>query len=191
LPAKWCLIRGAALGLLADVALLEVTAWESTMDNRRYIGFCVLLCAFAANSAAGQPKPNFSGDWVLDLSASRLHPDFEALEQGTVRIVHDEPSFSFHRTFSVKGQPREVSYEITTDGRQHRSTGQSGGITLTTMRWEDTALMLRQRIGDPKAGELSNEVRYELLDDGRTLRATEDFKGAGRSHHNVWIFRRR
>lgn len=161
------------------------------MDNRLYIGFCVLVCAFAASPAAGQPKPNFSGDWVLDLSTSRLHPDFAALERGTVRIVHDEPWFSFHRTFSVKGQPSEVSYEVTTDGRQHRSTAQSGGITVATMRWEHTALILRQRIADPKAGELSNEVRYELFDDGRTLRATEDFEGAGRSHHNVWVFRRR
>ena len=161
------------------------------MDDRHYIGFCVLLCTFAASSAAGQPKPNFSGDWVLDLSASQLHPDFAMLEGGTVRIVHHEPSFSFHRTFSVKGRPSEVSYEVTTDGREHRSTGQSGGITLATMRWEQTALLLRQRITDPKVGELSNQVRYELLDDGRTLQATEDFEGAGRSHHNVWIFRRR
>ena len=161
------------------------------MDNRLYIGFCILVCAFAASPAAGQPKPNFSGEWVLDLSASRLHPDFAAIERGTVRIVHHEPSFSFHRTFFVKGQPSNVSYEVTTDGRQHRSTGQSGGIILATMAWEQTALVLRQQITDPRAGELSNDVRYELLDDGRTLRATENFEGAGRSHHNVWIFRRR
>jgi hypothetical protein len=178
--------------LLADVAPAGGDGfWRALMDNRHYIGFCVLVCAFAASPVAGQPKPNFSGDWVLDLSSSRLHPDFAVLERGTVRIVHDEPSFSFHRTFFVKGQPSEVSYEVTTDGRQHRSTGQSGGITVATMRWEQTALILRQRMTDPKAGELSNDVRYELLDDGRTLRATEDFEGSGRSHHNVWIFRLR
>jgi hypothetical protein len=161
------------------------------MNHRHGIRLCVLICAFAVSPVAGQPKPNFSGDWVLDLSSSQLHPDFAVLERGTTRIVHDEPSFSFDRTFIVKGQPSEVSYVVTTDGRQQRSTRPSGGITVATMRWEQTALLLRQRITDPKAGEMSNEVRYELLDDGRTLRATEDFEGAGRSHHNVWIFRRR
>jgi hypothetical protein len=161
------------------------------MGNRHYISFCLLAWIFVTVPVGGQPKPNFSGDWVLDLSSSRLHADFAVLERGTVRIVHDEASFSFHRTFVVKGQPNEVSYEVTTDGRQHRSTSRSGGITLATMSWEQAALVLRQRITDPKVGELSNVVRYELLDAGRTLQATEDFEGAGRSHHNVWIFRRR
>lgn len=38
---------------------------------------------------------------------------------------------------------------------------------------------------------LSNVVRYELLDDGRTLRAVEDVGGAAPPHHNVWMFARR
>ena len=58
------------------------------------------------------------------------------------------------------------------------------------MRWEQAALVVQQRISDPKAGELENRVRYELLDEGRTLRATEDFAGGGRSHHNIWIYTR-
>jgi hypothetical protein len=161
------------------------------MVARFYVGLCMLVYAFAANPVADQQKPNFGGDWVLDLASSRLHPDFAVIESGTVRIIHNEPSFSFHRTFVVKGQPSQVSYELTTDGRQHRSTSPSGAVTLAEMRWEQAALVLRQRITDPKAGELSNEVRYELLDDGRTLQATEDFKRAGRSHHNVWVHRRR
>lgn len=144
----------------------------------------------AGLSAAAQERPNFTGDWTLDLKNSQLHEDYRALERGVVRIDHREPTFTFRRTFFVKGQPSEASYDITTDGREHRGVGPNGGVTVATMHWEQVVLVVHQRISDPKAGQLNNRVRYELIDKGRTLRATEDFDGGGRSHHNVWIFRR-
>lgn len=144
----------------------------------------------AGLSAAAQERPNFTGDWTLDLKNSQLHEDYRALERGVVRIDHREPTFTFRRTFFVKGQPSEASYDITTDGREHRGVGPNGGVTVATMHWEQVVLVVHQRISDPKAGQLNNRVRYELIDKGQTLRATEDFDGGGRSHHNVWIFRR-
>jgi hypothetical protein len=148
-----------------------------------------LVAGLAGGLSAAQERPNFTGDWTLDLTASQLHEDFRALERGTVRIDHREPAFTFRRTYVVKGKPFDASFEVTTDGREHRSAGPRGEPTVATMRWEQAALVVQQRISDPRAGELTNKVRYELIDNGRTLRATEDFDGAGRTHHNVWIFR--
>ena len=141
-------------------------------------------------STAAQERPNFTGDWTLDLKNSQLHEDYRALERGVVRIDHREPAFTFRRTYFVKGQPYEASYDVTTDGRDHRGVSPNGSATVSTMRWEQMALVVHQRISDPKVGQLNNTVRYELADEGRTLRATEDFDGGGRSHHNVWIFTR-
>jgi hypothetical protein len=152
--------------------------------------FLVLVLALGTSTAA-QDRPDFTGDWTVDLTNSRLDKAFSVLERGVVRIDHSEPSFTFRRTFFVKGQPSEASYVVTTDGREHRSVGPNGAVTLATMRWEQAALVVHQRISDPKAGQLDNKVRYELIDEGQTLRATEDFNGDGRSHHNVWIFRKR
>jgi hypothetical protein len=90
----------------------------------------------------------------------------------------------------VKSQPSEASYDMTTDGREHRSARPDGGVTVATMHWERSALVLHQRIADPKLGQLNFRVRYELVDEGRTLRATEDVDGGGSSHINVWIFAR-
>jgi hypothetical protein len=154
------------------------------------LGILLVVGLAAGISVAAQERPNFTGEWTLDLENSRLHDDFRALERGVVRIDHREPAFSFRRTFFVKGQPSEASYEVTTDGREHRGPAPGGGESVSTMVWEQTALIVRQRISHPKAGQLTNTVRYELVDNGRTLRATEDFEGAGRSHHNVWIYRR-
>lgn len=150
-----------------------------------------LVIGFVAGiSAAGQERPNFTGDWTLDLKNSQLHEDFRALERGVVRIDHREPAFTFRRTFFFKGQPNEASFEVTTDGREHRVAGPNGSAVVATMHWEQMALVVHQRISDPRMGELDNKVRYELTDGGQTLRSIEDFAGGGRSHHNVWVYTR-
>ena len=155
-----------------------------------------LVCAtFVVGLAVGslgsaQEHPNFTGDWALDLKTSQLHEDYSPLERGAVHIEHREPKFTFRRTFVMKGQPIDATYEVTTDGREHRSVDPNGGVTIATMHWEQAALVVHQRIAHPKAGELDNRVRYELIDNGQTLRATEDLVGGGRTHHNIWIFRR-
>jgi hypothetical protein len=58
------------------------------------------------------------------------------------------------------------------------------------MEWQGTSLLLTVLIDGPR-GTVSNVVRYELLDGGRTLRAVEDVGGAAPTHHNVWMFVRR
>ena len=162
----------------------------STLGLSALLGPLLVVGLAAGISAVVQERPNFTGEWTLDLKNSQLHEDYRALERGVVRIDHREPTFTFRRTFFVKGQPREASYDVTTDGREHRGVSPNGGVTVATMHWEQTALVVHQRISDPNAGQLDNRVRYELIDNGRTLRATEDFDGGGRAHHNVWIFRR-
>jgi hypothetical protein len=154
------------------------------------LGLFLIVGLAAGIWAAVQERPNFTGHWTLDLTNSQLHEDYRVLERGVVHIDHREPTFTFRRTFFVKGQPSEASYDVTTDGREHRGVGPRGGVAVATMHWEEMALVVQQRISDPNAGQLTNKVRYELIDNGRTLRATEDFDGGGRSHHNVWIYRR-
>jgi hypothetical protein len=52
----------------------------------------------AADSVQGaRQRPDFSGEWVLDLANSRLHEDYSVLEGGVVRIDHREPTFTFRR----------------------------------------------------------------------------------------------
>lgn len=144
-----------------------------------------------ASVQGARHRPDFSGEWVLDLANSRLHEDYSVLKRAVVHIDHREPTFTFRRIFTVKGRPSETSYTVTTDGKEHRAIGPNGGDTTAAMRWDRDALVVQQRISDPKAGSLTNDVRYELVDSAASLRATEDFAAGGRSHHNVWGFRRR
>jgi hypothetical protein len=151
--------------------------------------YLALLISCFPPAASGRQHPDFSGEWTLDRPASSLQGEMTAVESGVVRIQHREPSFGFSRTFVVKAQPIDTSFEIQTDGREvaHSSRGLA---SRSRMEWQGTSLLLTVLIDGPR-GTVSNVVRYELLDGGRTLRAVEDVGGAAPTHHNVWMFVRR
>ena len=136
-----------------------------------------------------QQRPDFSGEWTLDRSASSLQGDMAAVESGVLRIRHHEPSFGFSRTFVINTQPIDTAFDIETDGRE-RVRNNRGMSSRSRMEWEGNSLLLTVLIDAPR-GTVSNVVRYELLDDGSTLRAIEDVGGAAPPHHNVWMFARR
>jgi hypothetical protein len=114
---------------------------------------------------AGQGRPDFSGEWVLNLKRSTLHPDFVNLTEGSVRIVHRDPPFSFERTFVIAGLPRRLSYEITTDGAEQR-TERSNAVTVSTMTWKANVLVLSkdQPAHGLKKGDLSTVVEVYTPD---------------------------
>lgn len=139
--------------------------------------------------AIAQQRPDFSGEWALDRSASSLQGDMAAVESGVLRISHREPSFGFARTFVIKTQPIDTAFDIQTDGREVANSNR-GVTSRSRLEWQRNSLLLTVLIDAPR-GLVSNVVRYELLDEGRTLRAVEDVGGAAPSHHNVWMFVRR
>jgi hypothetical protein len=140
-------------------------------------------------TASGQQRPDFSGDWTLERSVSTLQGEMSSVESGTLRIQHRDPSFGFTRTFVIKTKPIDTSFEIQTDGREVANSNR-GLTSRARMEWQGSSLLLTVLIDGPR-GTISNVVRYELLDEGRTLRAVEDVGGAAPRHHNVWMFARR
>ena len=151
----------------------------------------LLLCALISASVfvSGQQRPDFSGEWTLDRLTSSLQGEMSAVESGTVRIQHRDPSFAFTRTFVIKAQPIDTSFEIQTDGRELANVNR-GIAAKSRMEWQGSSLLLTVLIEGPR-GTVSNVVRYEMLDGGRTLRVVEDVGGAAPPHHNVWMFSRR
>jgi hypothetical protein len=152
---------------------------------------CVALAiGLPAVAATAQARPDFSGEWVLNRQASTLPPPVSNVDSGVVRIEHREPSFRFHRTYMIAGTSREGGYTIRTDGSELSETGPQGAATVSTLRWDGTALVLAMRIKGPGL-EATNDVRYELLNGGRRLRATEQGRSPMGTHDAVWIYDRR
>ena len=112
-------------------------------------------------------KPDFSGEFVLNRLASRLSAAASAIDGATLRIEHREPTFRCTGTFVAGDKTvQEFSFEIPS-------------------AWDGDTLVNR-------FAEAAFEMtwRYELLDDGRRLRASEQLKGSGRDQDNVWEFER-
>ena len=116
-------------------------------------------------------KPDFSGQWTLNVGASALSPVVAPVVQsGFVRIEHREPTIAVHLSITMDGKPFDVRFE--------RSSN-----------WDGEALAFTDRTDTPN-GELTVAFRYQLEDSGRRLRATERLRGAGREQDNVWVFDR-
>ena len=162
------------------------------MTSTRALSTLVITVATLATTvtdSAAQQKPDFSGTWVLNRQASTLPPPVSAVESGVVRIEHREPSFSFHRTYVIGGAPREASFAVQTDGRETSETGPKGLTTIFTLGWASDTLVLAMRIQGP-GFTATNDVRYELLNSGTRLRATEQGRSPQGDHDAVWIYDR-
>jgi len=151
-----------------------------------------LAAAFVVTAAATssvQEKPDFSGEWILNRSASTLSPGADGMQSGVVRIDHRDPTFRYKATFTSANNSIEYAYELPSDGQEVRAV-QQGRAIVSSLRWEGSALVFTSRIqrGD---GEMTVSFRYELLDSGRRLRGVEQLRGGGRDQDNVWIFERR
>jgi hypothetical protein len=114
-------------------------------------------------------KPDFTGEWTLNLEASALSPVVApVVQRGFVRIEHREPTVSVHLSITMDGKPFDVRFERASN-------------------WDGDALVFVDRVQTPN-GEMTICFRYELQDSGRRLRAAEQLRGAGREQDNVWVF---
>ncbi len=116
-------------------------------------------------------KPDFSGEWTLNVSASSLSPVVAPVVQnGFVRIEHQEPTVSVHLSITMNGEPVEVRFQRPSN-------------------WDGDVLAFTDTVPTPN-GELTIAFRYQLEDSGNRLRAVERLRGAGREQDNVWVFDR-
>jgi hypothetical protein len=78
----------------------------------------------------------------------------------------------------MESGPREYEYEL-------RSDAPDSGL-----RWDNDALVVTF-VNELPDGEMTVSFRYELMDEGRRLRASEQVRGVPWAQDNVWIFDRR
>jgi hypothetical protein len=114
-------------------------------------------------------KPDFPGEWTLNVDASALSPGVAPVVQGGfVHIQHREPTIAMHLSITMDGKPFDVRFERPSNW---------DGETLVFI--DDT---------DTPGGTLTIAFRYQLEGSRHRLRATERLRGAGREQDNVWVF---
>jgi hypothetical protein len=139
-------------------------------------------------------KPDFSGEWILNRQTSTVSTLAKAVQSGAVRIEHRDPMFRYKAAFMSENGPMQYGplpyeYELRSDGREVGFI-QQGLTTVSSLRWEGETLVATWRIQRPD-GELRITSRYELIDNGRRLRAVEQVRGGLQEQDNIWMFDRR
>ena len=143
-----------------------------------------------AGVAAGQRRPNFTGDWVLDRARSRLeYPEPGRLDSAVVRIAHADSAFVFIRRFVVNGRADTLSWTLVPGGAED-SSSEGTQQSFSRLRWAGDTLVLESRIVTPR-GQAGDTVRYRLLEGGRVLEANERFRAPRLRYDNSWVFVRR
>jgi hypothetical protein len=115
---------------------------------------------------------DFSGEYILNRPASTLSPGADQVRTSVMRIKHNEPTIYI-----------EASFEFA-DGHKHEFSFERPTV------WDGDAIISLDRTTVPNGEEIVMTWRYELQDEGRTLKASEQLKRREFPQDNIWIFER-
>jgi hypothetical protein len=136
-----------------------------------------------------EQKPDFSGEYILDLKASELDGDAATVRSAVLRINHTEPLVRVQGEFVSEGSSSNYNLERETDGRDHVDGKEPP--TTSSLRWFGASLVFDDRTDVPGETPVTTSWRYELDASGNRLTAIERRRGGGRDRDNVWVFDRR
>ena len=128
------------------------------------------IAAMMPFAAAADAKPDFSGEWKLNVDKSNFGP-MPPPESETRTIAHADPALSVK---SVRvGGTGDVTTDLkfTTDGKESVNTIKTpaGEIEMkTTMNWEGNALVGKSKLA-VQGMDITSEDHWEMSEDGKTL----------------------
>jgi hypothetical protein len=88
----------------------------------------------------------------------------------------------------TKSNPFEYEFVLLSDGREVVTTD-DGVQTSSRLQWDGDGLLVTWRTKRPDAEQLMS-FRYDVIDRGRRLQATEHLRGSDHDQDNVWVFER-
>ncbi len=135
----------------------------------RYSICLLLLLVSCCVAIPAQDKPDFSGEWVIDLDESDFG-QFPAPSSYVRIIEHNEPSIKTVTTQT--GQQGETTTETacTTDGAECVNTVPFGEMKGAA-KWDGDTLVTNATM-DLQGMEIQYEERLDLSADGKTLTVT-------------------
>jgi len=128
-------------------------------------------------------KPNFTGTWIFNHAKSKL--EIAAPDETIFVIDHRDPVFRISRTHVARERRDTFTLDLTTDGQT--VLADRGSLRLrSSAHWEGNTLVFDTSF--TRSGEdATNVVRYDLVDNGRSLIAEESFRSRSMNYNNVWV----
>jgi hypothetical protein len=129
-------------------------------------------------------RPDLSGDWVLNRAACTLSAGAAGVRSATLHIEHRDPAIRCSARFVFDDTN---AFEFTTDRTAIPPV--AGADPDGSAHWDGDGLVFTDLMGEAPA-IATMTWRYELVEQGRRLRAVERIRGGGRDQDNVWEFDR-
>lgn len=151
---------------------------------RKQLMFVFLCCCTAIS--AGSERPNFSGTWKLNLSASDLGP-LPAPKDMTLEIVYSDPELDV-RTKISGGPQGDLDYDAkyNTDGKE-TTNRLAGHDAHCAAKWDGETLVL-QTNADFGTGSVNIRSRWALLQNGRVLKQSAHVTSPQASFDPTYVF---
>ena len=122
------------------------------------------MLTLTATFLSAQPKPNFTGTWVLNVGKSDMSS--APVTKISVQIDHHDPILKYTAKGTADGQDFEETETLTTDGKPGHDS--RGAVVVT--HWEGNMLV---SVATTEDGHPFYEVRLTLAADGKSC--TRDF----------------
>lgn len=137
------------------------------MHRRWFMAAAFTLVLGLAGAAQG--KPNFSGDWKVNLDKSDFGP-MPPPTSITLKVDHADPDLKVNTTQSGAQGDMTVDAKYTTDGKE--STNTIGPMEAkSTAAWEGDDLNINTKL-DANGTEVTIKGKWSLSADGKTLTQT-------------------
>ena len=148
---------------------------------------CILIALLSFAEKQPVKKPDFTGEYVFFAEKSKLQSPVP--KSATLSIKHQEPAFTLTRTLVFTGKPETWNVQLTTDGKEVVKEEKTRKL-ISKCYWDGHDLIVESKVIQKDTQE-TTITRYSLSDHGKTLTATEQFRGAVLKYFNQWIFSKR
>lgn len=135
----------------------------------------VLFLLLALPTLAAAAKPNFKGEWKLNVAKSEFG-EFPPPSTMTQTIAHEEPTLKVATKMSTDNGDMNFDATYTTDGKE--SVNQFGPNEMkSTANWEGDALVIQTKgkFGD---SDFAMNDKWSLSEDAKTLTLKRHFSSS-------------
>jgi hypothetical protein len=133
---------------------------------RRFLSVLLVAATAIVTPLAAQSRPDFSGTWVMD--AKTAPPGITAL---TLVVKQDAKTINIVTDVNTAMGAQKVTNVFNLDGSESKNSmsGPAGKVeTTSTVGWEGSALIVATK-ASVQGQELSQNEKWSLADDGKTL----------------------
>ncbi|MGD0578064.1 MAG: hypothetical protein ABSC08_03960 [Bryobacteraceae bacterium] len=124
---------------------------------------CLLMCSLAALAA---DKPDFSGNWKLNVEKSDFGP-MPKPEKADYVIAHKDPELNVKQTAVTPMGEMSSDVKILTDGTEFTNTIR-GQEVKGTAKWDGKTLVVTQKL-EIQGNPITFVQKWTLSDDGKSI----------------------